>query len=98
MYLVQAEGLGEGEAPALLEGSADHGSAGGGWSAGESERVGELYPTHLNTYVYCIDGTVKQGQFGSGAYYVAMKGLWRKHMLFLERMAYNADRFNSTAF
>ncbi len=79
IYLVQAKGLGEGKAPALLEGSADHGCAGCGWSAGQPKRVRKLNPAHLHTDVHCIDGAVEQRQFGSGAYCVTMKGLQRQH-------------------
>ena len=63
-HLVQSKGLGEGESPALLEGPADHGGAGGGGRGRQAEGVGEADPTHLHADVHGVDGTVEQGQLG----------------------------------
>lgn len=63
-YLVQWKRFGEGETPALLEGPADHGGAGGGWSAGQPERVGERDSAHLHADVHRVNGWVEEGQLG----------------------------------
>jgi len=67
--LVQREGLGQRERPALFETSSDHGAAGGRWRTCQAERVLELETTHLDRDVDVVDWRIKQRQ----ARYIAFR-------------------------
>lgn len=74
-YLVQWKSFGEGETPTLLEGPADHGGAGGGWSTGQPERIGERDAAHLHADVHHVYGWVEERQLGRAADRLAEDGL-----------------------
>lgn len=74
-YLVQWKRFGEGETPTLQEGPADHGAAGGGWSTGQPERVGERHSAHLHADVHHVYGRVEEGQLGQTAERLPEDGL-----------------------
>ena len=74
-HLVQSKGLGESEAPALLEGPADHGAAGGGGGGRQAEGVGEVDPAHLHADVHGVDGAVEQRQLRHGAHRLPVERL-----------------------
>ena len=62
--MIQAERLGDREAPAGFETAANHGRGGGGRCRGQAERIGKLKATHLDAYVDRINGCVEFGQTG----------------------------------
>lgn len=63
-HLIQSEGLGDGEAPSLLEGPSDHIGGRGGRRAGQTQRRREPQSAHRHRYVHVVDRAVELGQLG----------------------------------
>ena len=66
--LIEREGLGERESPALLECTSDHCAAGGRRRTCQTERVLELETTHLDRHVDVVDRRMEQRQTRHVAY------------------------------
>jgi len=66
--LIEREGFGQCERPALLECSSDHGAAGGRRRTCQTERVLEPETTHLDGDVDVVDWCIEERQTRYVAY------------------------------